>query len=821
VSFDAKAGFVGLVTATSEAGGAPSGLRVADNVVLRREGALMPRPIYTSSALSRTYLAAFPYRGQMWFVTATGIYNPAQTLLAEYLVGGSPSLVRADVQGAREARGNMYFGTQQGVYKVTGAGSTALYQAGIRATENFFTTLNQITTGTDHILTTGAQVAYRGVSVRTDVNGVITRSRPTGAITVVGTAANSSPELVIYQSSLPDPNAVSRVYEIYRTRVFTAGSQVDDEMQLVQTVQLPSGGGIVTVVDKVPDTKRGTTLYTSPSRGGIENANDRPPGAACIERYRSSLFFGNTVGPHRVTFSYKWQGTRSGQATGIGQRVTTGTVTNGSNVFTSVASTVGVQVGMLAYTSLGGVAPGKVTAVTANTVTVQNNASIGGAGATLYFNDALTIDNGAAFGYGAVAPPYGVNWNNPSTSMGLVFNVGGTSYTGYEITPPVAGYDQTVVIERIARGGTAFQLRGSHGDEVNPAVPLGDAATGLSSTADVFPHGLAWSEPDEPEHVPPKNFARVGDAGKAILGLVATRDRLLIFKEDGLYMLTGNTARDFGIYPLDTTCLCILPGSIRRLKNTVFLLTNLGLCAVDENGGVAVISRPIQLEVAAIVNAIRASQKATGLYNMPGLSGVTGAGDDAQGEYHLALGSSTPSFGGQVLVYSIPRDGFTTFSFGTPAPVALSTDGEGNPLVLTASTLLTPTTTLGPVTARVSPRGFTDPALLGKLWTHIAASFSKLTGTTSIQAKFTSSEPQLASAETTETLEAPTLAGLVELPNGSLLRHPLPRAIARAHMLFVELVIAVSNGTFTLEVIAAESRENASNKRPSHGSGAT
>lgn len=812
------------MTATSEAAGAATGLRVADNVVLRKEGALMPRPVFASSALSRTYRAAFPYKGSLYYIgPSNAVYSPSQALLTFTYsattgsnASNSPDAVRADIASMKEARGNLYVATSEGAYKVTSTSDTTLYRAGATPTDVAVGAISATIGGS--LLPTNTQVAYRVVVVLTDPNGLVIRSRPSGATLVSNTSGSTAQgQLSIYARALSASYAATkRQLEVYRTRVFPTSATVDDEMQLVGTIDVGLGAGISSLVDNVADTARGTTLYTSPSRGGIESANDRPPGAACIERFRGSLFFGNTVGPQRVVISYNGA-VVTGLATGIGVRQYTGNTSIGSNTITGLSSTVGLRVGQTVLPTGSTGFMGAITSIVGTTVTTTTNATVALAAGAISFYDAVSID-------GDAANSFRLGWTAQSPTSAYAFayfNMAGT-YQVYEQTPPLPGYAWTVVIERVARGGAPFQLRASRGDEMSPAVPLSTANPGLSSTNDVYPNGLVWSEPDEPEHCPPKNFARVGDTGKGILALVATKDRLLIFKEDGLFMLTGDTAKNFAIYPLDTTCLCILPGSVRRLKNTVFLLTNLGLCAVDENGGVSVVSRPIQLEVASIVNAIRAAQKSSGLYNMPGLVGHTGSSDDAQGEYHLALGSSTPSFGGQVLVYSLPRDGFTTFTF-TTAPVALATDGEGNPLVLTSSALLTPTTTLGTIAARVSPRAFADPALLGKFWTHVLAGFSQLTGTTNVQAKFTSSASMVAGASITESFDLPIDAGtsLLQFPLGSLLRHPVPAAVRRAYMLFVELLINVSNGSFTLETIAAESRENISNKEPTHGSGST
>jgi hypothetical protein len=619
------------------------------------------------------------------------------------------------------------------------------------------------------------------------------------------------------------PGTWDQRIELYRSRTFPMAITIDDEMQYVGEAN-DSGGGTAVFWDFIDDIDRGVTLYTSPSRGGQENANDRAPGAATLERFRGSLFFGNTVGPQRLIFSYSPDtasfGNVTGSASGIGYRTATGTTTAGSTAITSVSNTVGVKANQhVSYgpwngTTQLGAYNGTVVSVAGTTVNITPAATDSGS-RTVLFQDAIKIGTGPAIPLGN--PASGAQGTLDTTSAAVIRSDSG--YSAYELTPSLPGETVTVVVERVKRGGAPFGVQSS--------VGFGDIlyADGQTSKADVLPNGLAWAEPDEPEHVPPKNYARVGDTGKAILALVATRDRLLIFKEDGLFMMVGQLASNFALYPLDTTCLCILPGSTHRLQNTVYTLTNLGLVAVDEGGGVTVVSRPIQTEIARIVNLIRAAHKTSGLYLMPGLSGHTGAGDDAEGEYHLALGASGPTFfggppvGGHVLVYSVPRQGFTTFSFSTP-PVALTTDGEAIPHVLCAASILTPSTDFGPVSARICPRAFSDPAMVGKLWTHFIAGFSDLTGTQSVSARFTSAESMLTSPILTEQMEAPTALGLIQLPNGSLLRHPMPRAVTRAFLLFIELLIEVTDGSFTFELLGAESRANVPNHRPSHGTGA-
>lgn len=836
MGIDAKAGFSGLVTAVGEMSAQPGALRIADNVTLRKEGALVLRAFFASTGLPRAYRAAFPYKGTLYYIAASNaLYGSGAQIGYSYNTSSFtsvtlyPPAVRDDIQAAKEARGNLYLASSAGAFKLLNAAPLLL--PGARPTEATIAFSSTTVTGVNDLLLANQQVAYRSVMVRTDANGVVTRSRPSGAYLVATAGTGGSPTVGIYPVWRSTADFSEQKIELYRTRVFPTSAAVDDEMQLVATFVL--GSMVVTpvllslnpiqYVDKVPDPSRTTTLYTSSSRGGIENANDRPPGSACIERFRGSLFFGNTVGPQRIVFSYTGGGSVTGSATGIGLRTATGTNAAGATTITSVSSTTGVRVGQIVVTQTSGGGGGLtsqarlVTAIAGSTVTVSTPLANAQTAQPVSFYDAITIDaHTFQLGHG------GGGASSYVTTSGAISNSGQDVWTGYEVTPPVAGYTTTMVIEAVNRGGPAVQVKSSRGDEMSPAIVLSSAVgTGTLTTNDVLPHGLAWSEPDEPEHVPPKNFARVGDAGKAILALVATKDRLLIFKEDGLFMLTGDTAKNFAIYPLDTTALCILPGSVKRLQNTVYALTNLGLIAVDDSGSVQVVSRPVQNELAPIVTLIRQNQKASGLYNMPGLVGVTGTSDDANGEYWLMLGTTTPSFGGQMLVYNAFRQGFTTYSFGSPSPVAVAQDGEGQPLVLTATSQLTPSTGLGAITARVQPHAFSDPALVGKLWTHLVAGFSKLTGTTSVTARFSSGESMLDGASIDEVIPLPADAGLVQLPLGSLIKHPMPRAQARAFVTFVELVIAVASGTFTLELMGAEARDNIPNKLPSHGTGAT
>lgn len=809
MGLSAKAGFVGLVTATGEAAASQGALRIADNLTLRRAGALTSRESFTSINTPNRQYRDVVYFGAGYLyldvTTTLNVYNASNALIqysrytAGATVAASLPLVRTDIVQAVEARSNLYFASSAGVMKMTALSSPNIEPAGIVGVPGVLgdVAVNTSTSAGTPWLAVASQVAYRFVARYDAPNGLILRSRPSGQVLAVN--ASGGVANVYFTLTTGAIRSYVTSIEVYRTRTFPTGVTPDDEMQLVGVVPVNGTGGGA-FGDAVPDVLRTTTLYTSPSRGGIENANDRPPGCACIERFRGALFFGNTFSPHRAIVSFKY-GDKTGLATGLGVRSATGNVANGSSAITSVSNTTGLVAGqMVVGNGMPTTAPVFITSIVGTTVNLTAIATGTFAGTGLKFYDTMMLD-------GSTRVPLVANSGTASMLNFPVFN----TIIGYEISPPQPGYQATLVIERRYPSDGAFTLTNhTNGADTN-------IGTGITSTQDALPHGLSWSAPDEPEHVPPKNFARVGDQGRAILGLKATRDALFIFKEDGVFRLSGVDG-SYRIDPFDPSAFCILPSSIRRLRNAVYFLSSYGIVEIA-NDAVRSVSQPIENELARILQAIRANQESTGLYAIPGFTGNAATVDEANGEYWLALGTTTQSYGGQLLVFNTGRAGYTTYSFSalTP-PGALAQNKRGQPVYLTVNGHFEPTTALLAQTVRVMAHGFTDPALLGKLWTHVLFGASALTGTSVMTARFTGSEP-MTPGGITEEVPAPLDSGLIQLPGGTLLKHPVPAAFRRAWALRVEFALAIESGAVAIELLGAESRDNAPNRPPTHATG--
>lgn len=651
---DQKTGFVGIVSSVAEMQAPPGALLRAENVVIRRSGSVEARPgvvlakdlglsggqIQRIIPVEQDSILAYS-TGSWWDYTsdAAVLYSNPEAATS------APPFFRADLIPSAQARGNTYIGYRDGVVKWTGAGS-AFATAGVPLLFAFGGSAGL----PGSFLPNGSWVGYSVVGTKTDANGLVTKSRPAGTVYVAnGTGGARGVGLVIVATMTA--GAAIDTYEIYRTRTFLTTDTPDAEMQLVGRV--PYAVPTVNFNDDTADANRGATLYTSPSRYGAESANDRPPACGAMASFKGSLFFGNTSGPKRRIFSLNGgAGTnQTGNTAGIGYRTATATRVIGTNTLTLVSSTTGLQKGMLIA---GGTPTGAyITNIAGATITMSANATSSAVGATFSFYDAYTAD--------------GVTWHISGADYAPYAAFANATALVYRITPPVGGYTFTYVAESFLRGtGAVLLLKATHGGECSPAIPEYDSAADTGDQ-DILPNGISWSKTDEPEHVPPVNYALVSDKKSAILNFGATRDALFIFKEDGIYRLTG-TAGAWRIDPFDLTTKCVLPSSVVALNNKIYALTNKGVVTVSD-AGVQGVSNAIGDQIKRMVYTLATNGAAgTGYFVLEGATarGYAACANERDSEYMLLVcdmispGRSAIS---GVLVYNEGTGAWTSWSF--------------------------------------------------------------------------------------------------------------------------------------------------------------
>lgn len=137
------------------------------------------------------------------------------------------------------------------------------------------------------------------------------------------------------------------------------------------------------------------------------------------------------------------------------------------------------------------------------------------------------------------------------------------------------------------------------GNEFSPSLPT--TGNTVISTNTVEPNAIYYSKFQQPEAVPIVNKFNVGPKDKAILRILPIRTGLMIFKEDGIYQLTGTNGQ-FVINPFDSSAILLAPDSAQVLNNQVYMFSTQGVVTVSDTG-VSIISRPIENNLQQIITS--------------------------------------------------------------------------------------------------------------------------------------------------------------------------------------------------------------------------
>lgn len=697
MAIDQKSGLLGLVTNVGRLNAPHGSLEVADNVVIRKPGVVEPRPGITDLTLgwspsSSNVNKLWEYDGKPHAYASSGWYQVYSSTKRQLTNASGtvidPALFRGDLLPVAQARGNCYVGTQKGVLKLRSSTHVAagddFLESGYTVPSDFLLTLNS--SGSPTALATGYKVAYRAVFKRTDENGLVVRSVPSGAVIVSNTSGGTRNVDITLVTAIVGNVSFNLSYgygltdtvEFYRTRAFPTASTIDEEYALI-------GTSTTAFTDTLTDAQRGAALYTSPSQGGSTSENQRPPACGCLETYKGHVFYGNTVTPFRTVASANISTSDlGGSATGIGYRAIVGTTTSGSPLITAMANTTGLQAGQI-VTAWNGATynfPADTYIVSVDSaaqVTVSANATVSTGGMGLRFVDAIQVDgvwkpifttSAGATNIAYTPVINGLNRMAGDTGFSTLVK----TYYARSITPPEPRYAYTFVIEQLERSSqsSSATIRATHGDEYSPAIATA-SGTATSMTRDVFKHGLAWSKRDEPEHVPPLNYSQVGNAKSSVLGLASTRDSLFILKEDGVWRLSGpggNGTNAWRIDPFDLTTFCVLPQSVQKLNNKIYFLSNKGLVRLNESG-VEIVSAPINDEMKRVVYAAQSYFNTNGFYSLGEPPCWGSAVNETESEYMLAIGTTGKNLSG-TLVYNETTNAWTSWSLATTGGFAFA-----------------------------------------------------------------------------------------------------------------------------------------------------
>jgi len=178
-----------------------------------------------------------------------------------------------------------------------------------------------------------------------------------------------------------------------------------------------------------------------------------------------------------------------------------------------------------------------------------------------------------------------ITTSTPHGLLNLDFAVIGNTNS----TPSIDGiYEITYISPTSFSISETVTIAGTQGSIVS-------AANSTTSENEVKPNRVYYSKIYQPEAVPITNFFDVGAEDKQILRIFPLRDSLFVFKEDGLYRISGDSA-PFQLTLFDSSFLVTAPDSVTVVNNVIFAWTNQGIQSLTE-GGAQVVSRSIDNQI--------------------------------------------------------------------------------------------------------------------------------------------------------------------------------------------------------------------------------
>lgn len=158
------------------------------------------------------------------------------------------------------------------------------------------------------------------------------------------------------------------------------------------------------------------------------------------------------------------------------------------------------------------------------------------------------------------------------------------------------------------------------------------------------------SKPSQPEAVPITNFFDIGSGNYPIDRVIALRDGIFFFKEDGIYRISGNDISTFTVELVDNTVVMVCPESAVAFNNQIFCFTTQGICSVS-NSGVQILSIPIEATLL----------KLTQYSNFNTLS--FGVAYESERQYHFyTVTTDTDGYATQCFIYNYITNAFVRWT---------------------------------------------------------------------------------------------------------------------------------------------------------------
>lgn len=383
----------------------------------------------------------------------------------------------------------------------------------------------------------------RGVTSGTMAIGTMSKAGSSSNVTVTkaghGFAAN---DLVTVTAS-GETNFTAGTFTVAsvtaNTFVYSDGSATTPGDKLNVAQQTYTYYGATAITDITPDALLGPPLYTNDSDGeGAIQANHQPPNCLDMAWWAERMWFGNTVSKHR--FILRLLGTNAAATAGDNGIQNNDTVTIGGQAYTG-------KTGALSATSDFTI-PALSASVSASVALEQ-------------------------------------------CAINLVNAINGTSTTIRAFYLSAAnGAPGEILLEEADIGAAAFTVFASRQASWSPGL-TNSSTNALTSSNDTAVNRLFFSKHQQPHAVPLLNYLDVGAKNKEIQRIVPLRESLLVFKDDGLFVVTG--VNTFRITQIDAGFRLAGANTAVEMDGKVYALSTKGPVAISDVG-VSLIGGPLE-----------------------------------------------------------------------------------------------------------------------------------------------------------------------------------------------------------------------------------
>lgn len=654
----------------------------ADDVVIRRDGIVETRRGFQTA--SGTFGSGSNRLSALADIAGTLVGQTTANALARYSGGAWTAYTGTYAEPSSSQRmrflqmaKSLYFTTTGGVYRLDTATGTPM-AAGVPQALAGTLAL----TGSSGFLPVSSQVAYRLVWGLRNENGRLILGAPSGRMAITNPASASTSVNVTLTIPVPSWVTASHFLQVYRSDVSASESiPASDDMQLAYEAYPTASeltAGSMTVLDVTPDALKGASLYSSPNLGVAGSEKFQPPVCNDLAEYKQRMWCAATVQRQRVVMTLlSTDATSGGMADGDGLAFD-GSGTNSLSI--TAGATENINTGTFARTSPGG----SISASQAVALTAQSIVRVINGNASSFLNayyvsgdydspgqiliesrnlgdDAFTITgtNTGAYWSPALKSQFTASTLSRTGSTVTVNTIGAHHVSAGQVVTNLQGNvyfaaGNKTVVSILSTTAFTYTEAGTAITWTNP-VAFETTDPVLTSDPTDAPNGLAYSDFAEPDAVPLGNYLSVGSANYPIRRILTLGDTLFIFKEDGVWILTGDSPETFSVRQFPTPAKLMAPDSVVTLGNSIYALTDQGVLQFTESGA-RPISRPIEGDLLPLYS---------GNSTMQGVLKQTAfaVAYETERELHLWLpGNSSDTYATQAYVYNYATQTWTRWT---------------------------------------------------------------------------------------------------------------------------------------------------------------